>query len=337
LIHVTDRDPAFASRALPAARAYARIAPESEHALHMPSHVFLPLGLWDDVSSANERSWSASRRWVAAHQRSGGDLDFHSLSWLEYAYLQEGRWRAARALLDSTRAVLAGADLAGAEHVDARYALSTLSALYAGETGRWSDAVPPPMTSAKPSNFRELSFARDAEENRLVAAAHRADTASLAQAITTLRAAADSMDMPPMKRWMNMGALKLEALLAHARGQDGRAIDLARQAGEIEDIFPPVGPAPLPVARELMGELLLAGGHPAEAAQQYELVLSHTPNRSAALLGLARARAAAGESAAAGEAYRRLLANWHAADADLPALAEVRRGARAVRTTASTH
>jgi len=336
LIHVTDLDPSFATRALPAARAYSRIAPESEHALHMPSHVFLPLGLWDDVASSNERAWAASRHYVAEHHLSGADLDFHSLWFLEYAYLQQGRWRAARALLDTTRAVLAGADLAGAEHVDAQYARAQLAALYAGETGRWSAAVAPPSTPATFANHREMFFALDAEQSRLVAAAGRGDTAALAAGAGALRAHADSMDMPPMKRWMNMNALKLEALVARGRGQNERAIELAREASEIEDLYPPVGPAALPVARELLGELLLAGGHAAEAAQQYELVLTHLPNRSAALLGLARARAATGDSSAATQAYRRLLASWHAADGDLPALPEVRRGARGAGMSVST-
>ena len=87
LIHAYDT-PSRAAQGLPFARAYADIAPDAEHALHMPSHIFMQLGLWHDAAASNERAWAASRAWVQRRGLTGAHLDFHSLSWLQYAYLQ---------------------------------------------------------------------------------------------------------------------------------------------------------------------------------------------------------------------------------------------------------
>src|SRR6185369_8399567 len=106
LIHAYDH-PKRARDGLTFARAYAKIAPDAEHALHMPSHIFLQVGLWDDVVASNERSWAASRAWAKDHGIPNA-VDFHSLNWLQYGYLQQGRPREARALLDTAHAVLGG-------------------------------------------------------------------------------------------------------------------------------------------------------------------------------------------------------------------------------------
>ena len=197
LIHIVDMDPSYAAAALPVARAYAKIAPAAEHALHMPSHVFLPLGLWGDLTASNERAWAASRAWAAKHGMSGAELDFHSLSWLEYGYLQEGRWAAAHALIDTARSVLAGADVSNAEHVDARFAVSDLAFLYAAETGRWVDAIMPPESSGPPSNARERAFATIGDYQRFVIGAMRGDTTGLAAGAAALRTRVGVRTGPP--------------------------------------------------------------------------------------------------------------------------------------------
>jgi hypothetical protein len=137
LIHAAD-DPRYAPRALAAARAYARIAPDAEHALHMPSHIFVQVGAWDDVVASNERSWAASRAWVKSHGVAPTELGFHTLWWLQYGYLQQGRFVAALALVDTARAVLAGIDWATSDAIDARYAEEQLRFSYARESGDWS-------------------------------------------------------------------------------------------------------------------------------------------------------------------------------------------------------
>jgi tetratricopeptide (TPR) repeat protein len=327
LIHVSDLDLSFTTRSLPAARAYARIAPDASHALHMPSHVFLRLGLWDEVATSNERSWAASRREMARDHLSGADLDSHSLKFLAYAYLEGGRWRAARALVDSARNVIGSADLSAGAHVDGRYALSELTFLAAMETGRWSDAVLPPVPTAPPQNQREQSFVLSAEYGRVVVLAMRGDTAALAEGAAAFRKRADA-GLGPV-RFLDFLAAELEGLLARARNDRSRAIERLTHAGELQDHAALVGPPSFLVARELLGAIYLDAGSPDSAAAQFERVLANQPNRSASLLGLARARRARGDSTGAAQAYAKLLANWRRADPDVPGLAEVRAGARA--------
>ena len=137
LIHAAD-NPQYASRGLAAARAYAKIAPDAEHALHMPSHIFVQVGAWGDVVSSNERAWAASRAWVKSHGVPNTELSFHSLWWLQHGYLQQGRFEAAKGLIDTVRSVLAGIDWATSEAIDARHALEQFRFSYARESGDWS-------------------------------------------------------------------------------------------------------------------------------------------------------------------------------------------------------
>ena len=122
-----------------------------------------------------------------------------------------------------------------------------------------------------------------------------------------------------------VGAREIEAMIATKRGEGERAIQLLQEASAMEEKFSFVGPPMIRVAHELLGDALVVAKRPAEAEVAYEQELKLTPNRSQALLGLARARAARGDSTGAAEAARRLLANWHAADADLVALQDARR------------
>ncbi|MEJ7760738.1 MAG: hypothetical protein WKF55_14230 [Gemmatimonadaceae bacterium] len=105
LIHATDH-PRFAARGLAAARAYAKIAPDAEHALHMPSLIFVQIGAWGDAIASNERAWAASVAGVKASRGPESELNLHVLGWLQYGYLQQGRFREARALVDSVRKYL---------------------------------------------------------------------------------------------------------------------------------------------------------------------------------------------------------------------------------------
>lgn len=126
---------------------------------------------------------------------------------------------------------------------------------------------------------------------------------------------------------LSKAATQLEALVARARGEKQLAMDRLRSAAVREDSLPPVGPPSWLIAHELLGARLSADGNSRDATAQYERALANIPNRSAALLGLARARAASADRAGARDAYSRLLENWRHADSDLPAPMEVRRGA----------
>jgi tetratricopeptide (TPR) repeat protein len=324
LIHAYD-DPVLAPKGLDAARAYASIAPDAEHALHMPSHIFLQIGLWDDTAQSNEKAWAASRAWVERRGGPATELDFHSLQWLQYAYLQQGRYRMAATLVDSARAVLAGTDLSVGSYPDAKHVIARLEFALAAETGRWEDWKPAEVTADTPEAdpamaSRARFFARSAAYQRAAGAAMRGD-AAVAKAV----ASAFREDGDPGSG-AGFAAIQLEALAAGARGDTAAMLAGLAEAAAAEDLLPPYGPPSSLPSHELLGRALLEGGRPAEAAAAFERALARRPNRSSALVGLARARAAAGDSAGAAAAYGELLANWEDADPDLAPLAEAHSG-----------
>ena len=325
LIHATD-EPDFAARGLEAARRYAAIAPEAEHALHMPSHIFVQLGLWDDAVASNERAWAASRAEVASRKLSNADLSFHALQWLQYGYLQQGQYKKARALIDTARDVLSGVDLTNPLHADARYTVGWLAFAYAANTGDWSGPacsatdVPSGPGSA---SARERSFRASATYQAAIASVmcgRDSSTESLRARLTPL---ADDSAHAPLLKATYLHARLLAAIRDGATDLDALIAELP-PAGR-----PPIGPPTTLRTHELLGEALLKAGRPREAVAAYESALQLTPKRSAALLGLARARLAAGDRTGSAEAYRQVLANWHSADADIRALAEARHGAAA--------
>jgi tetratricopeptide (TPR) repeat protein len=324
LIHAYD-DPAVAERGLEVARAYAEIAPDAQHALHMPSHIFVQVGLWDDVVASNERAWAASRAWTDRRSAGPTSLDFHSLEWLQHGYLQQGRFQAARALVDTARAVLAGADLTGS--VDPYYAVARLAFRQSAETGDWRS---PPVVVADPGSAqaaesRYAFFSLTAKYQAAVGAVLHGDTrAASIEAIGQEVAARAAAQQGSGQAAIML--LHVDALLARAHGDGETAITLLSRASDLEDAIAPVGPPNILPTLEWLGALLLEAGRAEEAAATYERALARWPNRSASLLGLARARRALGDDAAAAECYRSLLANWHSADPDLPALQEARSG-----------
>lgn len=274
LIHSYDH-PARAARGLDVARAYAKTAPASEHAVHMPSHIFIQVGLWDDVVASNESAYALSRAEVTRRKVSPTSTDFHSLAWLQYAYLQQGRFAEARALIDSARVVLKGIDMTGADHIDERYAISDLEFAYAHETGDWSVA---PKGASAPgtigSSTRAQNFAMRDRYARALSAAMRGDTVAAASAVPNLRGRL---------------ALQVRALLAQKRGAHDEAIQLLKEAVTIENTQTPYGPSYGPPSLEMLGEAYMKAGQPALAAQAYAASLKRRPNRRIALAGLAAA------------------------------------------------
>jgi Tfp pilus assembly protein PilF len=327
LIHACD-DPAFAARGLAAARRYAEIAPEAEHALHMPSHIFVQLGLWPDTVASNQRSWAASQKEVAALKLTNADLSYHALLFEQYAHLQLGHYRASRSAIDTARQALAGVDLTTGQHVDAQYAIPELAFQHAANADDWSADVcraigPEPSAPAAGASSRQVAFAARARYQWTVAAL-RCGGADAAREKLRVRIAALASD-DPAAGWLRLAARHAE-LLAYVGG--GQPADLeALLADPQPPSSAPVGPPPALRTEELLGQARLKAGRPRDAVAAYERALQLTPNRSQALLGLARARHDAGDAAGAGEAYRRLLDNWRHADSGLPALAEVRSGA----------
>jgi tetratricopeptide (TPR) repeat protein len=324
LIHATD-SPATAPRGLEAARRYAAIAPDAEHALHMPSHIFLQLGMWDDTVASNERAWAASRKEVVARKLTNADLSFHALQWLQYGYLQQGRYRDARGLIETRRELMKGVDLDAGEHVDARFAPAWMDFVQAANTGQWSgDVCAAAGLAVEPlrgSTSREQSFrAVTAYQRTIVTLMCGSSEAGRAFLDAQLAKESSNERTSAMLRTAQVHAMLIGVL----RGDDvpAKALDAATLAPDQALVGPPLTLR----TNELLGEIHLKQGRPAEAIAAYDRALKTTPNRAAALLGLARARAASGDLAGAKEAYKQLLANWHHADADLPQIAEARGG-----------
>jgi tetratricopeptide (TPR) repeat protein len=310
LIHDYD-DPEHARLALPAARAYSRVAPESSHALHMPAHVFLQLGMWAEAAASDEASFRASEAWVARKKLGVGMRDYHSLSWLLYESLQQGRYKKAREALDE---IAPGVQATNAPRLKALQ--SDMRARYVMETRSYA-------LLAGANDFATTGelFAIGASAARL------GDAVRAERALAELNRRAGSRDKGDFKLDIAVMERELAGLLALGTGRSDDALARLREAVTLEgELPPPMGPPrPLQPASELFGEVLLERGKPSEAAAEFERSLRRWPNRSRSVLGLARASAALGDREGARRVYRKLLDNWRLADPDLPELAEARK------------
>ncbi len=328
-LHAYD-DGEHAALGLEAARIYAKIAPASSHARHMPSHVFLPLGLWDEAAASDESAFAASVDSAKRRALSAAQYDFHSLSWLQYQYLQQGRFAKARELLKPVEEALrdgsagqAGTHQHGESEIGRGFDPTALKSERASmrarmvvESGDW--------TSMKGlgsfDNLDEL-FALG------LSSVHLRDLERADVAIEHLHAAAKTVPDRDARAVAEIMAIAVDGSARLARhDRTGGLAALARAAAlDAARPRPVARPYPIKPAGELYAEALLAEGDARAAAKAFETALTRTPNRAAALLGLMRSARAAGLSAQAASAARKFLAVWHAADAGRPELGEARR------------
>ena len=331
LIHAYD-EPSRAEQGLPFARVYAQIAPDAEHAVHMPSHIFLQVGLWDDVVTSNERAWAASRAWVARNKMPVTESDFHSFTWLHYGYLQQGRYQAARGLLDTLRVLFKGVDLSNPSSA-ASMVGPDLAFQYGMATGDWSATAPPATRQDDFSATRAIALTSTMLIEQAIAGSMKGDSANARALIARIESRADSGLTAHYGRvGYSIGLNIAKALVARNSGDMTKPIELLRAAGDLESKTSPAGPPYLPPALEVLGNALLEVGKPQEAIAAFTKELELRRNRSESLLGLARARLASGDSKGAVEAYSKLLVNWRNADRDLPALAEAKGVVQGVST-----
>lgn len=304
LIHSYD-SPALAPLGLDAARRYAEIAPAVPHAQHMPSHIFVRLGLWDETVAANRRSYDAGLAYAAAHHPGAVHYhEFHAMDYMVYGYLQQGQDSAALATVEEALR----ATVTGAGHMAADYAMAAMPARYALERSRWDEAAWLEVRSATamPAAAAVTHFAR---------ALGAARTGELAQARTELeelgriRAELETQDQPYWARIVEIKQQAAAAWLTLATGDTTGAVLQARRAARLEGMTDkhPVTPGEVLPARELYADLLLAVGRPAEARRAYEAVLEREPNRARGVFGAARAAEQAGDLAAARQHYQAYL------------------------------
>lgn len=322
LLHDYD-DPEHARLALDAARRYATVAQGSSHALHMPAHIFLQLGLWHDAAASDRAAFDASKAWVARKQLPATLQNYHALAWLQYELLQLGRYQDARATIEEIEPVVRASASAAATAQPGRDGmhqplfsdLSSMRARFAIETRRWN-------LMAGETQFGNV--------NDLFAIGISAARTGNKQAAQTVQQAlaqrADSPQEGDLRPAIRIMEREIAALLELTGGRAENAIEILRDAASSELALPaPLGlPAPIKPAPELLGEVLLDAGRPAEAAPHFESVLKLHGNRSLSLLGRARAAAKTGDTATARKRYQELLDNYDRADADVAEVAEAR-------------
>ncbi len=330
-LHAFD-DGEHAAMGLEAARIYARIAPASSHAQHMPSHAFLPLGLWDEASKSDEVSWQTSVDLAKRKGLSSAQHDFHALGWLQYQYLQQGRFDKAQSLVPLVDAALVSpqnpANLVDhANHVESeigrgngplslRSERASMRARFVVESGRWD------LMKGQPSfdNVDEL-FVLGLASIRL------GDQARAEAALEQLEGARRAAPDPDNKRISEVMYREIGALYQIMRGDKAEGLDVLASAAELETQLPrPIArPYPVKPAGELYAETLLATGDAAGAVRAFQAALKRTPRRAASLIGLARAAAAAKQPALASKTAREFLAMWSHADTNRPEIAEAQR------------
>jgi tetratricopeptide (TPR) repeat protein len=316
IIHSFDY-PALADLALPAARAYAKIAPSAPHALHMPSHIFTRLALWEESIDANLASAEAARRTVARYHPGASSFDeMHALDYLEYAYLQTGRDREAMTVVEQARKV----EKLDVPNFAAAYALAAIPARRALERRDWAAAAALTVT---PASFPWARFPH-AEAlvhfARALGAARGGDLAAARSAAARVQAIQDALVEKKDPYWaaqVDVLHRELSAWILRAEGKDADAVRVMRSAADLEDATEksPVTPGSILPAREMLADLLLDIGDAKAALVEYDSSLRTAPGRYNSLAGAARAAEAGGDAVRARTYYARLVAQCGHADA----------------------
>lgn len=303
IIHCYD-NPLLAEKGLSAARAYARIAPASAHANHMPSHIFTRVGSWDESIASNQRSADlAAAAESASANGEARDQRLHAMDYLEYAYLQSGRIQRAKTVVEQMSSLppLAGLTLTG------DYALAATPARYAIETRNWEQAG---SLAVRPDSVlwaRAISWAAVG-----VGAARSGNPGRATQAEQELASLRDAIAKQNNTYWSNQVEVQRREVagwIAETNGKSADALSLLRSAAQLEESMDKhaVTPGAVTPAREMLAEVFLLEHHPQDSLTEYEAVLTIAPNRFNALYGAASAADAAGQKPVATQYFQKLL------------------------------
>src|SRR5262245_39101897 len=299
----------------------------------MPSHIYVQLGLWDKLSAANERSYAASAQRSERKQLRGIEGQaFHAMFWLHYAYLMQGNFAKAEEALMRAERHAKNSEAAGPNRTGQ---LETMRARHIIETERWQviDVAPiltqikaaPDRLTARTTGSTLLAAALSASRLGNAAAADLA-AGGLRDLLAAMKANGFSQN-----KAVDIMALEANGMARLARGDRDDAVKSLQQAAAIEESMePPSGPPgeqdddpPIKPAHELLGQILLEIGRPADAAKQFAIGLNRTPNRPQLLIGAARAALKANDQATARLRYQQLV-NLPGGGPDRPGLNEAK-------------
>jgi tetratricopeptide (TPR) repeat protein len=326
IIHAYDF-PGLADRALEVARNYGKVAPEVPHALHMPSHIFTRLGLWQESIDWNRRSAAAAWK-----NKVDGAITIHyphALDYLTYAYLQQAQDEKAKEIMEMVLSLSGPFYDLNAEA--SAYALAAIPARWNLERQQWAAAAN--LKPREPSSFhwgdRFAAFEAITHFARALGAARSGNTIAAQRALKELGTLHDIVAQKSAY-WANqieILQLSARAWLSLEGGKQGEALRLMQLAAGLEASTEkyPVTPGEVLPARELLGDMLLELERPAEALAEYEAALERSPNRFNSLYGAGRAAELAGNKKKATAYYQKLLEVSAQANTIRPRLQHARR------------
>lgn len=318
LIHTYDT-PETAELGIPAARRYAQIAPAAPHALHMPSHIFARVGLWQDDINSNLASVAATRK-TAAMGMGGEGHQFHAMDFLVYAYLQSGREAEAQKLIEDVKTMPPIHDMYGMDFDPQAYALTVFPADYDIELRHWSEAAAlMPVEKANTGDHSVTYWART------IGAARSGNVEQAKKELAEIESVRQKLLAQKKNDQAEVIARDYQeasAWVQHAEGKDGDAIATLRKLADEtdkQDNDPEVVPA-----REMLADLLLELKRPQEALVEYQADLKLHPKRFNGLYGAARAAEQAGKQSAANEYYATLLKSCEGGGSTRPELSHAK-------------
>jgi len=321
LIHSYDFEP-LATRGLPAANRYAEIAPSAPHAQHMPSHIYSMLGMWEESIKSNQATLVVGKAYAARNHPDFADTSQpHSLDFMEYAYLQLGQDKQAKAVVDEAATMKPVRFVRMATET----ALAAVPARYALERGAWAEAARlAPRTSDYPYVEAIGHFAC------AMGLARTGDAGRARQHLERLRALHQSLlGKADQAYWAQQTDVLIEGAsswIARVEGNDSEALKLMRAAADSEDsseknvamenrLFP---------MRELLGYLLLELNQPRQALSEFQAALKATPRRLRGFYGAGKAAELAGDLGTARDLYEKLMVLTKEADGERAELVDAR-------------
>ena len=318
LIHSYDK-PQLAQLGIPAARRYAQVAPAAPHALHMPSHIFARVGLWQDDITSNLASVAATRKTAAMHMGGEGH-QFHAMDFLFYAYLQSGREADAKALMDEVKAMPEMHDMYGVGFDPHLATEAHFASLYPIEMQDWAGAA----------TLAPIAVPGTAEDSvgywaKAIGAAHLHQPEEVRKdvsAIQTIHQKFESEKKQDFAEATENDLKQAKAWLSFAEGKYDDAVEALRPMADKEDAL---GDEPQGIpTREMIAEILLEAKRPQQALAEYQNDLKLNPNRFNGLYGAARAAEQAGKQSEAAEYYALLLKTCEGGTSTRPELSHAK-------------